>query len=219
MRRPWVGWIATAGAIAFSLAVYSRLPERVAIHWNIEFEPNGYASRLAAAGVLPLLMIAIPVLVAVAVRTDPRRESHEKHRDTLWAVINLLVVMLGALHVLMLGLALGWPIDSARAFPILAGALFVGIGNLMPRVRPNWLVGIRTPWTLSSDRVWQATHRVGAWAMIGGGVLLAVGGLQPIEWIRSVSWVMAIAIIAAIPITYSYVLWVRLGRPRREVRT
>jgi uncharacterized membrane protein len=124
--------------------------------------------------------------------------------------------MLGALHVLMLGLALGWPIDSARAFPILIGALFVGIGNLMPRVRPNWFVGVRTPWTLSSDEVWRRTHRVAARAMIAGGLMLAIGGLQPAEWIRSVSWVIAIGTVAAVPISYSYVVWVRLGRPQKE---
>ncbi|MEX0875116.1 MAG: SdpI family protein [Actinomycetota bacterium] len=218
MRKPWVGWIAIVGAFAFSLATYSRLSERVPIHWNIEFEPNGYASKLTAALGLPLLMLSMPVIVAILVKIDPRRTSHELHRDTLWAVINLVIVMLGALHVLVLGLALGWRIDSARAFSILIGGLFVGIGNLLPRIRPNWFFGIRTPWTLSSDDVWRQTHRLGAWASIAGGLLLAIAGFQPVEWFRSAAWIASIGLIAAVPIVYSYVIWMRLGRPRRGAR-
>ena len=215
VRKVALGWLALLGALAFSIASYSRLPQRVPIHWNIEFEPDGYTSRWIAAVVVPLLFFLVPAVAWLLPRIDPRRTSYAQHRDTYWSVINLLMLLLAALQVFIVGMGLGWEIDAARVFPVLIGALFIGLGNLTQRLRPNWFIGIRTPWTLSSDEVWRRTHRLGARAMVAAGALLVLAGLQPTEWFRSAAWIAAIVIAAAIPAAYSYVLWRQLGRPER----
>jgi uncharacterized membrane protein len=92
--------------------------------------------------------------------------------------------------------------------PLGVGLLFVFLGNYLTRVEPNWFIGIRTPWTLSSDSVWRRTHRTGGWLMVIGGLVLAASAFVP----RSaflVLFVVTIVIVAVIPIVQSYVLWKR----------
>ena len=94
----------------------------------------------------------------------------------------------------------------SRVVPLGMGILFIALGNVLPRVEPNWFVGIRTPWTLSSDSVWRKTHRTGGWTFFLGGCALLIEGVTPLGnfWPA-----MAVTTAAAvlIPVIQSYVLW------------
>lgn len=93
--------------------------------------------------------------------------------------------------------------------PVLLGALFVFIGRLLPRMQPNWFMGIRTPWTLSSERVWQKTHQVGATSFsIAGVAVMLVGVLAP-NAMATKFMVAAILVGAFWPVVYSYLEWRR----------
>ena len=94
-----------------------------------------------------------------------------------------------------------------RIVPMLIGALLVVMGNVLPRARSNWFYGIRTPWTLSSDRVWVRTHRLGGYTMIGAGlVIVAAGAFLPLPACLVV--VISASLVAAIvPAVYSYFIW------------
>jgi uncharacterized membrane protein len=104
-----------------------------------------------------------------------------------------------------------------RVLPVGIGVLFIVIGNLLPRARPNWFVGIRTPWTLSSDRVWEKTHRFGGQVFVGGGILMLLSGLVLAQWAHVAVFII-IALCAASVLVYSYVEWKReqnpVGAPR-----
>ena len=99
--------------------------------------------------------------------------------------------------------------------PSRAGVTFVVIGNLIPRARPNWFVGIRTPWTLSSDRVWEKTHRIGGYAFVVMGILVALGGLfgtvLVMPWMGGVIGAIVLGLVI-----YSYVEWRREGSVSRR---
>jgi dienelactone hydrolase len=93
-----------------------------------------------------------------------------------------------------------------RVTPFLVGAMFVVIGNVMPRARPNWLFGIRTPWTLSNDRVWERTHRLGGLLFVIAGVLLMIAAFAiPSAFLPAV--VIGVVVAAVVPVVYSYVTW------------
>ena len=92
--------------------------------------------------------------------------------------------------------------------PLGFGLLFIFLGNYITRVEPNWFVGIRTPWTLSSDTVWRKTHRTGGWLMVLGGLVIAACAFLP-QGAFLPLFIPAIVVIAVVPIVQSYVLWKR----------
>ena len=121
--------------------------------------------------------------------------------------------MMLVIHGIVLALALGYHVSVTRIVPALVGALFVVIGNMMPLVRPNWWFGIRTPWTLSSDRVWVRTHRVGGYLMLGAGLVATAVGLLA-AGPRGIQVMIAAVMAAAFgSVAYSYVAWRQEQRP------
>jgi uncharacterized membrane protein len=204
--RKWLPLVLIAGTVVFSLAVYGQLPERVVTHWNANGEPNGYSSRAFAAFLLPGMTLAMWGILRVIPYVDPRRANIEKFRDTYELMIVVIVLMLSVIHLAVIGNALGWPISIARVVPLAVGAFFVIFGNLLPRFRSNFFMGIRTPWTLSSEAVWTKTHRVGGYLMVLAGVLIMLATFLPARYF---TWIvlgstfgMAIGMIG-----YSYVAW------------
>lgn len=207
MRR-WLPAALIGGAVLFSLAVYSRLPEEVPIHWGVSGEPNGYGSRLEGAFLIPAMMIALFAIMQWYPSRDPRAANIAKFRGAYDTVVTAAIALLSGLHVLALGNALGWGIDIPKVGMVALGLMFILLGNLMPRVRSNFIFGIRTPWTLSSESVWTRSHRVGGYAKVVAGIITIVAGLVA----RPVGYVVALAsllISGLVPVVYSYILWTR----------
>jgi uncharacterized membrane protein len=207
MRR-WLPASFIAGAWLFSIAVYSRLPDRVAVHWDISGEPNRYGSRIEGAFLLPVLMIALFVLMQWYPSRDPRAANIAKFRGAYDTVVAATIAFLGVLHVLALGLSLGWLIDITTVVLVGLGAMLMIVGNLLPRARSNFIFGVRTPWTLSSDRVWTKTHRVAGYGMVVAGLLTMASAFfgRPASVVVALVSVLASGVIA---IVYSYILWSR----------
>jgi uncharacterized membrane protein len=209
MRKMLPAFLVTAAVLAFSVWALPQLPARVTTHWGIDGQPNGWSSPAFAALLLPGLMVLMSALFAALPGIDPLRKNYEFHGSVYFLLVNVVVMFLGVVHVLVLGAALGWPVDFRRAMPVLLGLLFGFMGNLLPRIRPNWFMGIRTPWTLSSETVWRKTHRIGGYAFTAAGlVLLAVGLLSPaVASMKIALWVILPMLLW--PVIYSYVEWRR----------
>ncbi len=109
---------------------------------------------------------------------------------------------------MIIATGLGYPVKVDRFMPIGIGLLFIVLGNYLTRVEPNWFIGIRTPWTLSSDTVWRKTHRTGGWLMVVGGFVLAASVFLP-QGAFLPLLIAAILIVAVIPVVQSYILWKR----------
>jgi uncharacterized membrane protein len=209
MSKRWIGPVLIVLMVGFALAVYGRLPEQVPTHFDLSGEPDDWMDRFPGAFLLPAIAAGIYALLFALRRIDPRREHYRRFKETWWVVLNVIALLMAALHVLSLGLALGWPIDMGRAITVAVGLLFFGLGNYLPRLRSNWWMGIRTPWTLDSEVVWRETHRVGGWTFVAAGLVLVLAGLfvpaGPREWVTGI----ALAIAVAIPLVYSYVAYRR----------
>ncbi len=208
MRSRWLGPVVIVGMLVFLALAWPRLPERMAVHWNATFQVDRWGSRLSAAATFPVLALGFWVLIPLLRRIDPRREHYERFDDTFWIMVNLLVLMLTAMEVAIVGFNLGWPVDMQRVVLTMVGLLFVALGNYMPRVRSNWWLGIRTPWTLSSERVWRETHRLGGRTFVLGGLDTIVAAFLP----KPVApWVALAGLLVGgfVPVVYSYVLWRR----------
>jgi uncharacterized membrane protein len=208
MRSRWLGPAVVAAMWAFALGVYARLPQRVPSHWNLQGQVDGWMEKPWGPLMQPLVATLMLGVLWVLPRIDPRRANVERFADDRRLLVNLLILFLAVVQVATLGQALGWPVEVDRVILAAIGLLFVGLGNYLPRIRSNWFMGIRTPWTLSSERVWRETHRVGGRAFVGAGLLMAAAALLP-QAARPWMIGVAIAVAVALPLVYSYVAWRR----------
>jgi len=208
VRNRWIGLIVAAITLAAAICAYPRLPPRVPSHWNIRGEVDGYSGRFVAAFVFPLAILALAGLAHVLPKIDPKGKNYLKFNDTYWLLINGILIFMGVVNLAVLGNAIGAPVPIQRVMPIALGFLFVVIGNYLGRVQPNWFIGIRTPWTLSSDTVWRKTHRLGAWVFVIAGILFMGSAFVPSAR-GMVPLAVVIMVLVLTPVLYSLYLWMR----------
>jgi len=207
MKNRWITPLLVAAMWAFALAVYPRLPARIPTHWNLRGEADGWGGP-GAAFLFPAIGIGTWLLMLVLPRIDPRRAHWEKFRDEVHLLVNVLVLFFAWVEAVALGAALGWELDTGRAVMGGMGVLLAIIGNYLPRIRSNWFMGIRTPWTLSSESVWRDTHRIGGRAFVAAGVAMVLAGFIP-GILAQVLAIVAAMVASLIPVVYSYLAWRR----------
>jgi uncharacterized membrane protein len=210
MKRLWLGWLVVAALWAGTAAVFPRLPETLPTHWNLAGEADGWSPKMPGAFLLPLIATSVLVLLPVLRRADPRRGNLERFGE-FGLVLNLTVLFMALVHALSLAAAVGVAVDVTGVVLAGLGLFLVGLGNYLPRLRSNWWMGVRTPWTLSSDRVWQRTHRFAGRLMVACGVGLFPIALLPAD-ARGWAVLPVLAVLTAAPVAYSYLAW------RRETR-
>ena len=209
-KRLLIGsWILAAVMALFAFVTATRLPAGAAlpIHWNAVGEPDRLAPVLAAllwpAGIVALLAL----LFAAIPRLEPLQDRLDKSASLLRTVwIGVLAVIVAVQ--LAIGLpAWGVPVSVKLIF-VASGLLLLAMGNVLPKSRPGFFVGIRTPWTLTNDDVWIATHRFGGKIMMLAGVAIVAAGLLPISpGATATIMLVAVGVAAALPIAYSWWLW------------
>jgi uncharacterized membrane protein len=200
------------GATLVGLLLWNRLPDPMASHWNVNDQVDGYISKFWGVFLLPMITLAMFVLFLVVPAIDPLKANIAQFRE----VFNLFIVLMVAFMVYIYGLTLAWNLGytgfkmSGALLPAL-GLLFIFIGFLLRRAKRNFFIGIRTPWTLSSDTVWNETHRIGAVLFMISGALAFIGGL--FGGTASL-WLMFIPIVGStiFLLIYSYVLYQRETR-------
>ncbi len=208
MRSRWLGFGFAILAVLASIWAYPQLPERVATHWSAAGQPNGYSSRAFAAWLMPGMLAAMAALFQVLPKIDPKRSNYEKFGDVYWLLTNFIALFLLCVHLLVLANGLGYPAPMSRLVPLGVGFLFILLGNYLPRIQPNWFMGVRTPWTMSSDTVWRQTHRTAGWVFVAAGMLLLTGVVLP-RLVFLPILVVTILVAPLIPIVQSYLLWKR----------
>ena len=213
--RKWLPLLIVVAAFVASAVVYPRLPDRMPTHWELSPHPpgsvptpNGWSDRLWGAFGIPILLLGMWALMKILPRIDPRGSNYAKFGGAFEAIIISLMLFMLGMHFVVLRAALGYPVQIDRVVPIGVGLLLIVIGNLLPRARPNWFVGIRTPWTLSSDRVWEKTHRFGGRVFVAGGILITITALLWVPWAHVVLFA-AMVLIASSVLIYSYIEWKR----------
>lgn len=204
--RKWIPAVLIIVAVAASVVVYPQLPDQMPTHWSATGEVNGWSSRLWGAWMLPLMMAVVWLIMRAIPHIDPRQANYQKFAGMYDALVILVLAFMLLMHIVILMSATGRvvPMDKV-AMP--AVGVFIGLmGLLIPRAHPNWFVGIRTPWTLTSDLSWERTHALGGKLFVALGVLMVLSAFIAPE--RAI-WVL---VVAAVGITvflfaYSYQVW------------
>lgn len=208
IRKLWPGLLCNVIAAAFGLAMLDRLPLRVASHWGARGEVNGYSSRWSLVLIVPLLALVMAIVLAYAPQLDPKRRNFPMHAGAYWVVTNAVLVFLAVIHVVLIGFNLGWVMNMNAVLGVGLGVLFMVLGNVLTRVRPNWIFGVRTPWTLSSDLSWRETHRIAGYGFVVAG---AAALFTSFVWPRQMVVVLlaGIGLTALVAVVWSYFAWKR----------
>ncbi len=195
---------------------------QIPVHWGIDGQPDRYGGRFEAFFLLPAIMAGLSVLFAVLPSIDPRGRNLERSRIVLQIVWMGVLALLLLVQTILVGLGLSWiePADETLVPTLIltaVGALYVLLGNVLGKARPNWFVGIRTPWTLSSDLSWDKTHRLTGRLMVAGGLVM-MAGVWFLSAERQIGLVIATALIpAATGMVVSYLVW--RSDPARQTAT
>ena len=206
--RKWIPMLIVVAAFLATAVVYPRLPATMPTHWSVEGQANGWSSRIWGAWMIPLFLLAMWAMFRFLPAIDPRGRNYAKFGGAFEGIMVSLMLFTFGLQVIVLRAALGYPVEMRRVLPIGVGVLFIVIGNLLPRARPNWFIGLRTPWTLSSDRVWEKTHRFGGRIFVAGGILLIIAALFSAQWAHVVLFAVVL-LCSAGAFIYSYLEWKR----------
>ena len=194
-------------ATAFSLAAYPRLPDLMASHWGANDQVNGTLPRFWGAFLTPLISLGMLGLFLLIPNIDPMKVNIAKFRETFNAFIVAIILFLVYLHFLTILWNLGYQnFQMSTAILPALGLIMIVAGLMMRKARRNFFIGIRTPWTLSNDRVWDETHRLGAVLFIISGALAFVG-----VFFRGATafWLILGSLLAStiFLVIYSYVLY------------
>ena len=155
------------------MVFYPSLPESVPIHWNAAGEIDGWGSKTTLF-VLNLLPVGMLALFAVIPKIDPRKENFVRHKNVYQPFAVMMVFFMIGLNWMSILAAMGIELPVTTILMLAMGIMFILLGNYMPRIRPNYTFGIRTPWTLASETVWKKTHRVGGYVFVLSGVIIVV---------------------------------------------
>ncbi len=189
-----------------SIYFYLNFPQSVPIHWGINGEVDGWGSPAVAAFLTPAITVVSYVILLCVPFIDPKKERYTEFEKSYHVIKNALVIFVTILHFLMGAYALGYNIPMGRAILVLVGVLFMVIGNYMGKIKSNWMMGVRTPCTLSSEDVWNKTNLLGGKLFVIGGLIFVLNALV-LQLNMAVVTIAVLVLVAVVPIVYSYVLF------------
>jgi uncharacterized membrane protein len=196
--------VATMFAGAF--VVWPQAPDQIPMHWNLHGEVDGYGGKFEGLLGLPCLALGIYLAMRFLPRIDPGRANYARFGTPYTVIRAGIIGVMAAIYAVVLVWTMGVRIDVALVVPVIVGTLFVVFGGVLGKIRPNWFVGIRTPWTMSSKQSWVRTHRLGGWLFMALGVLFIGTGLSKISALAYFSF-GGILIVVVTLFGYSYIVW------------
>jgi immunity protein, SdpI family len=195
-------------AAMFAAAVWSwsRVPDRMPTHWNIRGEVDGFGGKFTGLLLMPLVTLGIYGLMLALPRFDPGKANYANFATTYNVMRCVFTLFMAVIYCVTLLAAFGHQTNMTIVIQLAMSALFLVLGNFMSKIRPNWFVGVRTPWTLSSKLSWDKTHRLAGWVFIFSGVLFAIAAVINAVWMSVTSFVVLMA-GTLWTIIYSYLVY------------
>ena len=180
------------------------LPAKAPIHWNIEGKANGFGPAWMAAFLVPIMIAFVAGLFFVIPKIEVRKDNLKKFESSYWLLALGLCVAFFAIFLLSLAPNFGYNFNMSFAVLGVIALLFIFMGLLMPSFKQNYFVGVRTPWALADERVWDATHKFSSKVFIAAGVLFALCAFLP----KHSFWLILAAILLMVFGTFGYSYWI-----------
>ncbi len=207
----WLILLLVAANCAFVAVLHTQLPERVPTHWNMHGQADDWGSKWTFTLLMPSVQAGIAGLMLVLPLLGPLRRNMQDFRVIYGRIAVAISLMLFALSVIIGLKTAGADIPIGTAVAMVLGLSFVVLGNWFGKIRRNFYVGIRTPWTLASDYVWDRTHRLGGRLFVLAGAVVALVAPFVAEWIVFIVLMTCVLGASLWTIVYSYVCYRRHG--------
>lgn len=198
--------------ISFIIAFYyyPKLPDTLASHWNAQGEVDGYMSKFWALFLMPIMSVGLFLMFIIIPKIDPLKKNIEKFRKYFDVFMVLIVLFMFYVFILTVVWNAGKSFNMGQAMTPAMGLLFYYVGVLIGHAKRNWFVGIRTPWTLSSEKVWEKTHKLGSKLFKIAGIIAFLGIFFPSFAI----WIVLVPVlfVAFYTLAYSYIIYQKEGK-------
>lgn len=187
--------------ILIGLILWDKLPDQLPMHWNTNGDVDDYATKTQAVFLMPIILVAFHWICALVTSLDPKKQNISDKTFTL--VLWIIPVISLLCNSMVYATALGHKVSVEIIMPLFMGALFIVIGNYLPKCKQSYTVGIKLPWTLDDEENWNKTHRMAGFLWVIGGVIIMATAFLGIFWLFFVVLIPMIVV----PTVYSYILY------------
>lgn len=196
-------------------AFWNQIPSEIPMQWKANGEVSTWGEKGFDVFILPLAGLGVYLLILAIPYIDPKRKAKSQQKG-IRAFRYIIPFLMTGIFMIILAQWIGLDLDLSKSIGLLLAIFFIAVGNYMQSIRPNYFLGIRTPWTLESEHIWRKTHRMGGRVWIIGGLLILLAGfLIPAE---SFLWGFTggVLIMAFIPAVYSFYLYMQEKKENAE---
>jgi len=207
-KENYKNYIIALVSLIISAIALPELPDQIPIHFNAQGVADGYGSPLMVF-LFPGIILFLNILAEFTKHTDPRAANYavfSKHYYLFFTVVDIFL-FLSQLYIITYALKLV-TLNISNAIIVAMGVLFIIIGNLMPKIKQNFFMGIKTPWALADEQVWYKTHRFSGKLWFVLGILICICGFLPAD-IMVVVLLVIMAVAVIVPLTASYIFFKR----------
>ena len=202
MKQSKSSILLTVVSLLLSLTVFSSLPEQIPAHWNVHGTVDRFAPKLTVF-IFPGIIFLITILFQFMRRTDPNSDNYDKFQREYHRYTFVIGLVFFAVQIMTIEAAFRMDFNVNLIFCLGIGSLFIFIGNLLPKTKHNYFIGIRTPWTLADEQNWFRTHRLAGKIWVLGGLIVALTALAP-ESFQVPVFLTILAVMVVTPFVYSY---------------
>jgi uncharacterized membrane protein len=196
--------------LSFIIAVffYQKMPVEMASHWNAAGNVDGYMGKIWGIFLMPIITLALTILIFMLPRIDPLKKNVDKFRKYYDGFMMIFVTYMLYIYLITLIWNLGYKFNMIQMLTPSFAILFYYCGILMQHAKRNWFIGIRTPWTLSDDKVWDKTHKLGAVLFKISGLLCLIGFVMP----QYAIWLVLVPVLSSsiVLFVYSYLVYKKM---------
>ena len=189
--------------VIFNLLFYDKMPAELPTHWNFQGQADDYSSKFHAMVVIQGFLVLMNALLCFMLDSDPKNNKQYNLVMTI-SKLSMPAIML-LIYIITVMAGFGREVKVSTILPIFIGLLFIAIGNYLPKIKRNYTMGIKLPWTLNSDENWRRTHRLGGICFVIIGISLIVSVFLKSEIVFLVPLILG----GIIPAFYSYYLYTK----------
>ena len=212
IRQEGLIWLILIAPFVYLTFIWNSLPDQIPLHWNVNDEVDSYGPKAMGALLLPAFNIVLYLLMLFIPRIDPKRKNYEHFSGPFRMIRGWLAAFMLLLFFVVLQSAMGRMLPVGKIVTGSVMLLFAMLGYYMKNIKPNWFVGIRTPWTLEDETVWEKTHLLGGKIWLYGGL----AGFAMVFFLEKMGLVILLAaiilVMVLVPVVYSWSLFSKLKK-------
>ena len=187
--------------IVIGLILWDKLPDQVPVHWNMSGEVDDYATKTQAVFAKPLILVAFQWICVLVTLLDPKKQNIN---DKMFTLVLWIIPIISLLcNSMVYATALGHKVSVEIIMPLFMGALFIIIGNYLPKCKQSYTMGIKLPWTLDDEENWNKTHRMAGFLWVIGGIVVMATAFLGAFWL----FFIVLIPMVIVPTVYSYLLY------------